>query len=801
MAETQDDHKLVVSLEARIRAYEKAIEKAHRETSRRMQGIEDALKGPRTEMGRFERAGATMATGFSRHVATASTALTGFAKGVIAGGALAAIASFSGAIVKARTALSDFAKISDTARDVGLSPETYQALSFGATEASISQETLNGALASFVTSAGQAVVGQGKLVSKLKELNPELLKSIVAADNQEERLRLVADALNRQASATQRAALANAVFGESGIEVARVLSAGAAAIDDLKRGGKDLGLIIPDDLLERSAELDNKLDVLSKVIDTNLSTALVKLAPLLVSASEGAASFAQEIVRMSDAVDNFRRNPDLDSFLNIFQVSLVEGGLADRFRDFVNSGLEASRRTSDEIKAEIGEIEDRIAKLQSPGAGGSLFPELEIQREISLLEDLRAELKRVEIATKAAATNGANALDNLTDKTSAAVDEVSAAIAAQAAEAAKYQAVMDQVNGAASKFGDGAFTKQTAALARYIENAQRAADATDAIAQAQEHLAIVAAGALHEISAAVDTNGTAFAKVKREIGGLADELINQTMAADNVVVRLQDVEESLRDLGVGESVIARLVRAFGILAGTILNAKAALDAYNTTQVGTGTRTVDPNTGIGVTRFGGDRGDNSDVIRSLENGVGVTRHGFERSEDAIGRVNSSVGNFDEHTGGYFDGLADQVDRSSWVLGDRILSGLNAVASSFGSGNNSSTNGMSTGGIISSNGGLGIGLGMGSSGGGYSSSTGKRYTSSLSPWLSVPLWGYEKPNMDDDLDGSTSGPVQPIEVNVTVRPVFEGTRVSPQSIAEIERAAAEGANAALRAYSGR
>lgn len=55
MAESTDNHKLIVSLEARIRSYEKNLERAQSQTNQRMKGIETALKRPQAE---FDRLGA-----------------------------------------------------------------------------------------------------------------------------------------------------------------------------------------------------------------------------------------------------------------------------------------------------------------------------------------------------------------------------------------------------------------------------------------------------------------------------------------------------------------------------------------------------------------------------------------------------------------------------------------------------------------------------------------------------------------------------------------------------------------------
>ncbi|PBB85736.1 hypothetical protein [Mesorhizobium sp. WSM3876] len=389
MAETEDDHRLIVSLEARIATYEKALQRAQRETSKRMQGIESALKGPRAEMARFDKAGTAMAANFSKSVSKASTTLSSFATGVVAGGAFAVLTSLSGALGKARQSLSDFEDIANQAQVTGLSTTAYQAISFGAIEADINQEKLNAGLAIFAKNMGLAQQGTGALYNGLRTLNPELLKAVLSTTDQDERLRLVAEAMKNTTDATKQAALATTVFGKGGVEMARVLDGGAAALDDFRRRAAALGLIIPDDLLRRSGELDDKLEVLSTVIDVNLSQALVNAAPLLVKAAEGAAGFAKEVNEAAKEITAFAENPNLDTFLQLIRGS-ANHGLLDSVRDAVNS---LSSRPIEEINADIAKVQGRLADLKIEAAAG-FDVQANVDRAMDELKGLQDQLRK-----------------------------------------------------------------------------------------------------------------------------------------------------------------------------------------------------------------------------------------------------------------------------------------------------------------------------------------------------------------------------------------------------------------------
>jgi hypothetical protein len=318
----------------------------------------------------------------------AGSVLSGFVGGIAAGGALAAIGSLSGAIGKASKALEDFEEIGNRAKTVGLRNDTFQAISFGALQADVSQEKLNSSLEIFAKNMGLAQAGGGALFSSLKRLNPELLQTLVTTNDQELRLRKVAEAFAQTSDATERAALATAVFGKGGIDMVRVLEGGSQAIAKLKREAKDLGVIVPDELIEKAGMLDDKLAALGKIIDINISQALINAAPILVATAEGMAAFAKEINATSIELTKFAENPGLDSLKNLldyfFDVEIT-GGVLGAIRD----GL---TETSDEIKLKITELEEKLVDLELLGSEIDLLNRDKIAEDIDFLKGKLAEL-------------------------------------------------------------------------------------------------------------------------------------------------------------------------------------------------------------------------------------------------------------------------------------------------------------------------------------------------------------------------------------------------------------------------
>ena len=124
--------------------------------------------------------------------------------------------------------------------------------------------------------------GTGSLYSGLLKLNPELLRAVLTAGDQEERLKLVANAMSRTTDATQKAALAAAAFGKWRHRSCQSTGRRCCFLDKFMATARELGIIVPKDLIDRASKLNDKLNVLSKVMDINISQALVNAAPLLV---------------------------------------------------------------------------------------------------------------------------------------------------------------------------------------------------------------------------------------------------------------------------------------------------------------------------------------------------------------------------------------------------------------------------------------------------------------------------------------------------------------------------------------
>lgn len=267
---------LYARMELRLNDFEKKLARATKATDQ--------------TMGKIERRGQQMT---ARLANVGSGAFMGLAKGAAL--ALAPMLSAAAAINGAKDALEAFGNVSDSAKASGMDAEFFQGLAYQAKMAGVDMGTLSGALASFNRNSGLADAGTGRMVSALQKLNPALLDSIRAATTQEQRVRLAADALNAAGSASEKAALAVALFGESGTRLVDAFAGGSAAIDSMQAKAKTLGLIVDRELIARADTLGDEFDTVTQIVDLQLKSALVSLGPVLIYLTQLTGNLASTI--------------------------------------------------------------------------------------------------------------------------------------------------------------------------------------------------------------------------------------------------------------------------------------------------------------------------------------------------------------------------------------------------------------------------------------------------------------------------------------------------------------------------
>lgn len=185
-------------------------------------------------------------------------------------------------LILAGKQLADYGEnIGKLASKTGMSTGALAGLSYQAESTGINV----GAIGSAVKGMQRNIVGgskESKAAFASLGLTAEKLKTM----SPDEQFRTIADALARVSDSGQRAALAQIVFGKSGVELLPILEGGSAEMARMQREADMLGLVLGKDATAAATNLDTSLDRLGgglKGLQLQLGGALAPVLTLVAN--------------------------------------------------------------------------------------------------------------------------------------------------------------------------------------------------------------------------------------------------------------------------------------------------------------------------------------------------------------------------------------------------------------------------------------------------------------------------------------------------------------------------------------
>lgn len=214
--------------------------------------------------------------------------LTGLVATLGGAASIAGIKSFVDGIAKSHDEL---AKLS---RQTGISAQTIAELGYAAEISGVSGDEYSKALAVMSRNIGQLEAKTGPLYSILKKVNPEFLKQVKGAKNNEQALDLLLRGIGSLDKASQKAALSQAAFGRSGEKMTLLAMASGEEIARLRGNFKKhhaeldgKGLKAAEDYVDANTDLKLALSGIKDVIGRQL---LPRLTPLIKRLTEWASA-------------------------------------------------------------------------------------------------------------------------------------------------------------------------------------------------------------------------------------------------------------------------------------------------------------------------------------------------------------------------------------------------------------------------------------------------------------------------------------------------------------------------------
>lgn len=267
-----DQERLVVMLEARIRDFEKNMQKAAGSADR---SYDRMRRGSRSATRQMERDMIRSTSRINRALASTSSKIGLFAKsftlGAIGGGSVAGLVSTVRGVV---SELSEMGKQMDR---VGLSAKAFQELRFGFELAGVSQSDFVTGMEQFTKRIGEATMGTGRLAQTLKANGVEIRNNRGEIKSTEELLREYAELIRNAGSEQEMMTLATEAFGRGGASFVNALRNGEQGLRDMAKAADDAGGTIDEKLIRKAEELDDQWASMWRNFEINAKSSILNV--------------------------------------------------------------------------------------------------------------------------------------------------------------------------------------------------------------------------------------------------------------------------------------------------------------------------------------------------------------------------------------------------------------------------------------------------------------------------------------------------------------------------------------------
>lgn len=327
-------------------------------------------------------------------------------------GVAAGIAAVGGLFALTKQAVETADRIGKAADKVGLGVEAFQELGHAASLAGVEQRTFEMAMQRFSRRVGEAVQGQGELRDTLRQYGIAVTDSGGKTRALQDVLGDYAEAVARADSRQEQLRLSFKAFDSEGAALVNMMRRGREGIAEMRAEARRLGIVIDESMIREAERTRDELERLERVISTDMTTALLNLAPLLRSISAAMLDFS---VTVKQAWANIFKAPEefdageIENQIRIAEEKIAtlrqamdlilkqEGPLTKldkRNLDDFNKELAAQGRILDGWRARLREIKEAggIAGALGGGDGGGRPPPVPDARDV--VGDLQTALDR-----------------------------------------------------------------------------------------------------------------------------------------------------------------------------------------------------------------------------------------------------------------------------------------------------------------------------------------------------------------------------------------------------------------------
>lgn len=404
---------VVVRLIAKDEGLKKALNEAGPAGQKALRQIEQASKKAAPSLKAVDNVTADLKksmNGLLDRLGPVGSALRGL--GPIGAGIGVGLAAAAGAALAAANAGEKAAKalaeIGDTAEEIGIATDAYQALRFEADGLRISQDELNSALLTANKTTAEAALGSGEFFSNLINLNPEMVAQVQNSDNLNDRLAAISKGYREAETEVERTTILLRTFGDSGAQAGKALLTLEGGIEGATNRAKDAGVVFSEELIESAQEAAAAIEQADRKIEASKQRLGIAFKDFSVKAKEAQAFFINQIASFgaADTLEQevFKIEKAQERFLFLQKQNSIPPAIRALYGvSFAKDAAENSKRL-EELKRQIEDI-DRAKRNEATFQSSSIIA-LPEEDNAKVTAALQASLNRL----RAEATTNAERL-------------------------------------------------------------------------------------------------------------------------------------------------------------------------------------------------------------------------------------------------------------------------------------------------------------------------------------------------------------------------------------------------------
>lgn len=192
-------------------------------------------------------------------------------------------------------------KIGKSAKNIGLTAESFQELSYAAELSGVGVDLFQKSMAKLEKASEDAI--DGLKTSERAFAKMGISVEELRAASPEELLNMVADGMSNLEDPTQQAAIAMQLFGTRGLDMLEFLKNGSKGLDELRQKARDLGIVLSNELIANAEKNNDKLTTLKKIVDAQWVQVWADWAPTVLKVSEAFAKLARDVGIATGAIE------------------------------------------------------------------------------------------------------------------------------------------------------------------------------------------------------------------------------------------------------------------------------------------------------------------------------------------------------------------------------------------------------------------------------------------------------------------------------------------------------------------